>query len=285
MADDVVNMTLVRELERLAALEPGWYANVGAKTGEQCCAAMRAAAAEIVRLRGRVVTLDGVEADRDTARTQRDEWHRAFVTAAQDRDGYLRQLEASAQKLQRIEEHVDHYREEQSVVDGVIHTDVVPVTKHAAWLERLFELQRRRMLEATLAWRAAHPGNELVSPDLGALLAWLLKRGQWRDLKEAPTDDTTVIVLVVPTAENKSYGHTDFTEVSAAYRDDRDGRWVSSVHGGMVEIGGMWKVAKWQPMPAAEKVCLNCGSVGFDKSRLPGQCEFCDGTFGGNPPP
>jgi len=27
-----------------------------------------------------------------------------------------------------------------------------------------------------------------------------------------------------------------------------------------------------------------CGAVGFSPSKLPGQCEFCDGTFGGNPP-
>lgn len=39
---------------------------------------------------------------------------------------------------------------------------------------RLFELQHKRMSEATMAWRAAHPGNDHVFPDLGVLLSWLL---------------------------------------------------------------------------------------------------------------
>lgn len=43
-----------------------------------------------------------------------------------------------------------------------------------AELEHLFEMQWRRMGAATAAWRQAHPGNDLVLPDLGALLAWLL---------------------------------------------------------------------------------------------------------------
>lgn len=31
--------------------------------------------------------------------------------------------------------------------------------------------------------------------------------------------------------------------------------------------------------------CPTCKSRGFAKSRLgPHRCEFCDGTFGGNPP-
>lgn len=41
-------------------------------------------------------------------------------------------------------------------------------------LNALFDLQRTRMNEATAAWREAHPGKELVSPDLGGLLEWLL---------------------------------------------------------------------------------------------------------------
>lgn len=38
---------LLERLERLSTLEPGWYANVGKRTGEECCAAMREAAALI----------------------------------------------------------------------------------------------------------------------------------------------------------------------------------------------------------------------------------------------
>lgn len=34
------------------------------------------------------------------------------------------------------------------------------------------------------------------------------------------------------------------------------------------------------------KHCPTCGSYGFEKSKVyEKQCEFCDGTFGGNPPP
>ena len=30
--------------------------------------------------------------------------------------------------------------------------------------------------------------------------------------------------------------------------------------------------------------CYNCGSKGFAPSRMNAMCEFCDGTYGGNPP-
>jgi hypothetical protein len=60
-------------------------------------------------------------------------------------------------------------------------------------LSALFELQQTRMQEATEAWRHEDPSKvkerELVSPDLGDLLAWLL---HWRDraiLAEGERDD------------------------------------------------------------------------------------------------
>jgi hypothetical protein len=43
-------------------------------------------------------------------------------------------------------------------------------------LQRLFDLQQTRMKKATKAWRKANPGNDLVSPDLGKLLDWLLEK-------------------------------------------------------------------------------------------------------------
>jgi multidrug efflux pump subunit AcrA (membrane-fusion protein) len=43
-------------------------------------------------------------------------------------------------------------------------------------MEALFDLQQTRMEEATVAWRAAHPGNDTTLPDLGELLKWLLAR-------------------------------------------------------------------------------------------------------------
>ncbi len=44
-----------------------------------------------------------------------------------------------------------------------------------AELNFLFELQQTRTSKATIAWRAANPGNDHVSPDLGDLLDWLLE--------------------------------------------------------------------------------------------------------------
>ncbi len=41
---------------------------------------------------------------------------------------------------------------------------------------RVFELQHKRMSEATIAWREAHPGNDSTFPDLGKLLTWLLSQ-------------------------------------------------------------------------------------------------------------
>ena len=40
--------------------------------------------------------------------------------------------------------------------------------------EALFKLQHKRMRTATRRWRKANPGNDLVQPDLGALLGWML---------------------------------------------------------------------------------------------------------------
>jgi hypothetical protein len=42
--------------------------------------------------------------------------------------------------------------------------------------DRLFEVQWRRMMEAITLWRRANPGNELVMPDLGDLLTWMMNR-------------------------------------------------------------------------------------------------------------
>lgn len=55
---------LVERLDDLSTLEPGWYANVGRKTGEQCCDAMRQAAQALTALQERV---EGLERERDKA--------------------------------------------------------------------------------------------------------------------------------------------------------------------------------------------------------------------------
>ncbi len=45
-----------------------------------------------------------------------------------------------------------------------------------AELEQVFELQHSRSIEAVKLWRAAHPGNDLVLPDLWTLWTWVLDR-------------------------------------------------------------------------------------------------------------
>lgn len=41
---------LIERLRSLSALEDGWYANVGRKTAEQCCQAMKDAASRLEAL-------------------------------------------------------------------------------------------------------------------------------------------------------------------------------------------------------------------------------------------
>lgn len=43
-------------------------------------------------------------------------------------------------------------------------------------MNSLFELQWTRMREATDLWRHHNPGNDLVMPDLGKLLTWLMEQ-------------------------------------------------------------------------------------------------------------
>lgn len=50
------------------------------------------------------------------------------------------------------------------------------LTQRVAEYEATFWLQHRRMGQATKLWRKAHPGNDLVLPDLGELLDWLMAR-------------------------------------------------------------------------------------------------------------
>lgn len=43
-----------------------------------------------------------------------------------------------------------------------------------AELERIFDLQHKRSVEAVALWHKAHPGKDDTLPDLGDLLAWLM---------------------------------------------------------------------------------------------------------------
>lgn len=64
-------------------------------------------------------------------------------------------------------------------VDDLLDSGLV---ERADELEALFRLQETRMSEAVAAWRAEDPENrQLVMPDLGALLEWLMIRAGLKD--------------------------------------------------------------------------------------------------------
>lgn len=54
---------------------------------------------------------------------------------------------------------------------------IAALREENAQLNQLFAFQHERAMEATKLWREAHPGNDLVMPDLGRLLDWLIDRG------------------------------------------------------------------------------------------------------------
>lgn len=96
---------------------------------------------------------------------------------------------------------------------------LAPITQRADETrdhEQLFETQWARMREATKAWQAAHPGNDLVWPDLGELLTWLLNRDipmptslDGTGWKPGPIDDAGVVEAykrgwLVPRSEQKA---------------------------------------------------------------------------------
>ena len=63
--------------------------------------------------------------------------------------------------------------------------ELIELAKRTAELDALFDLQWKRMGEATKAWQEAHPGKDDVWPDLGDLLTWLLEeRNNWRERAE-----------------------------------------------------------------------------------------------------
>lgn len=52
-------------------------------------------------------------------------------------------------------------------------------------LETLFDIQHKRTVKADKLWRDAHPGSELIVPDLGAVIEWLLNRADEAERKLA----------------------------------------------------------------------------------------------------
>lgn len=79
-------MDIVLELNELSKLEGAWYANVGRKTGERCCKAMREASTEIVDLR---LEKSNFERDLMVAKESRDFW----LEAADDQNNKVCELE------------------------------------------------------------------------------------------------------------------------------------------------------------------------------------------------
>jgi len=65
---------------------------------------------------------------------------------------------------------------------------IAELERELAEYESLFELQSKRLDEATAAWRAAHPGHDDMLPDLGRLLEWLMS-----ERTEARTERDTAV--------------------------------------------------------------------------------------------
>ena len=85
---------LIVELFELAALEGAWYANVGKKTGERCCAAMSRAAAALSAL---LAERDALKAEVQRWLNECREWESDAVTAtarAEKAEAEIEQLKA-----------------------------------------------------------------------------------------------------------------------------------------------------------------------------------------------
>lgn len=86
-------------------------------------------------------------------------WQQRAIRAEEEVRAGVKLYVAALDRAERAERERDEARE------------------HAAELDRLFDLQQRRMREAVALWRGESPAErELVLPDLGDLLAWLMAR-------------------------------------------------------------------------------------------------------------
>ena len=69
----------------------------------------------------------------------------------------------------------------EGIAAALAHIEAI--TQENTELEQLFDLQHTRTVQADMAWREAHPGNDLVLPDLGTLVDWLLVEKRAADLE------------------------------------------------------------------------------------------------------
>ena len=64
-------------------------------------------------------------------------------------------------------------------ITGRIHdhrdATIADLERRLAEVTEILNLQRPRMEAAVAMWRAAHPGQEIATPDLGRLLEWLME--------------------------------------------------------------------------------------------------------------
>ena len=90
--------------------------------------------------------------------------------------------------MERLRSEVE-YCEETSLESVKLSTEqaraLLDAARNADELQRLFDLQHTRSVEADEMWREAHPGNDLTMPDLGDLLTWLMERVRNAETAEA----------------------------------------------------------------------------------------------------
>lgn len=84
----------------------------------------------------------------------------------------------------------------------VISDHVAAVEADRDGLRRLFDLQQTRMMEATERWRAESPvQRELIAPDLGDLLAWLMARADRAEAEVKRLSNARLVMAIFGTPE------------------------------------------------------------------------------------
>ncbi len=98
---------------------------------------------------------------------------------------------------------------------------IAELEAEAKEIDRLFELQRTRMREATELWRQGRPEREHVFPDLGALLTWLMARPAELEAEVTGAADLLEDALALATDTSPPEWLGFASEWLAAYRKRR----------------------------------------------------------------